>query len=559
MIGALVLSVTMPLAVQTAPGVAPGLTPAETPTVAKESSEALAPEPALVVVFNRPIVILRASLFGISPQQRAERAQERIGAFLSEDPVGEVSTRTITEGVMIRIGGKDALVFARGDVDLLAEETIEEGVEQTVRRLRSAIADMEKQHQWPFLARAAGLVLAATALFGLAVWVTWRSSRWILPRVVRAEQGVSERLVKSGFEVLSHVTPISEFLVRLAVGAMFGFCAYAWLAFCLREFPYTQPWGKGLGAFLVSTLSGMALGVVRTLPGLFVVVVIVVATRFAEKLIRSFFSAIQEGRATVGWLEPEAARATSQLVAVLIWVFAVVMMYPYLPGSGSLAFQGMSVFLGVLVSLGASGVVGQFTSGLVLMYSRALKPGDFVRVGDHEGTVVSLGFLSAKLLTKKNEEVYVPNTVLMGTTVKNFSRRAQIEGVILYTTITIGYNAPWRQVHAMLLEAAKRTPGLLQQPLPFVLQTALSDFYVEYQLNAYLERPAERLATLSTLRQRIQDLFNEHGVQIMSPHYESDPAGPVLAPKETWYAKPAPPPETEASSGNAVDGRSLVK
>jgi small-conductance mechanosensitive channel len=546
-IGAVALAVTAPLALPAAPA------------VAEESSEKLAPEPGLVAVFNRPIVILRASLFGVSPTQRAERVQERINAFLAEDLAGDVSTRTITEGVMIQIGGRDALLFASGDVDLVAGDTLEQGVAETVRRLRSAIADRGKQHQWPFLARATGAVLAATALFALAIWLIWRTSRWILPRVVRAEQNVSERLVKSGFEVLGYVTTVSPPLVRIVVGAILGFSAYAWLAFCLQQFPYTQPWGKGLGAFLVSTLSGMALGVVRTLPGLFVVVVIVVATRFVEKVVRSFFSAIQEGRARVGWLEPEAARATSQLVAALIWVFAVVMMYPYLPGSGSQAFQGMSVFLGVLVSLGASGVVGQFTSGLVLMYSRALKPGDFVRVGDHEGTVIALGFLSTKLLTKKNEEVYVPNTVLMSTTMKNFSRRAQTEGVILYTTITIGYSAPWRQVHAMLLEAAKRTPGLLQQPPPFVLQTALSDFYVEYQLNAYLERPDQRVETLSVLHHHIQDLFNEHGVQIMSPHYEMDPASPVLAPKETWYAKPAAPPETGTHAGDSVDGRTPVK
>lgn len=198
------------------------------------------------------------------------------------------------------------------------------------------------------------------------------------------------------------------------------------------------------------------------------------------------------------------------------------MMYPYVSGGGSLAFQGMSVFLGVPVSLGASSVVSQFTSGLVLMYSRAVRPGEYVRFGEIEGTVMSLGFLSTKIRTKKNEEIHAPNSVLLGTTVKNYSRIAVNQKVILYTSVTIGYNTPWRQVRA-----------------------ALSDFYVEYQLNAYLDHPDERMAVLSRLHENIQDLFNEYGVQIMSPHYEMDPAHPVVVPKAIWYASPARSPENE--------------
>ena len=180
------------------------------------------------------------------------------------------------------------------------------------------------------------------------------------------------------------------------------------------------------------------------------------------------------------------------------------------------------------------------------MYSHALKPGEYVRIGDHEGTVGKLGFLSTKIHTKKNEEVHVPNTVILSTTVKNYTRLAKTAGVLLYTTVTIGYNVPWRQVHTMLLEAANRTAGLMKQPLPFVMQTALSDFYIEYQLNANIQRPEERLQVLAELHAHIQDVFHEHEVQIMSPHYRMDPPHPVIAPHDTWHSTPATP--SEASS-----------
>jgi small-conductance mechanosensitive channel len=242
----------------------------------------------------------------------------------------------------------------------------------------------------------------------------------------------------------------------------------------------------------------------------------------------------------VPWVHAETANPTKRLAVALLWVFAIVVAYPYLPGSGSDVFKGVSVFVGLVISLGSSGVVNQAMSGLVLMYSRALKPGDYVRVADTEGVVAELGLLSTKICTNKRELVTIPNGVVVGTTTKNYSRLAADggSGVILHTSVTIGYDTPWRQVHALLLAAAERTPGLRRDPAPFVRQTALSDFYVEYQVNAHLEQPEERVAALSTLHENIQDCFNEHGVQIMSPHYEGDPATPKLVPPERWQMYP---------------------
>lgn len=202
-------------------------------------------------------------------------------------------------------------------------------------------------------------------------------------------------------------------------------------------------------------------------------------------------------------------------------------------------FKGVSVFLGVVLSLGSTGLVNQAMSGLVLMYARAFRPGDYVRIGEVEGVITNLALLSTKVRTTKNEEVTIPNAALVAGSTKNYSRLAGEHGVVAYTSVTIGYDAPWRQVHALLALAASRTGGIRKAPAPFVLQIALVDFYVEYQLNAWLEQAADRIPVLSALHANILDAFNEYGVQIMSPHFERQPRVPVVVPPERWHAPPS--------------------
>jgi small-conductance mechanosensitive channel len=216
-----------------------------------------------------------------------------------------------------------------------------------------------------------------------------------------------------------------------------------------------------------------------------------------------------------------------------------VLAYPYLPGSNSDAFKGMSVFLGVVLSIGSSGIVNQMMSGLTITYSRAVRPGDWVKMGDVEGTVIQVGVLSIKVKTARREEVTIPNAVVMSQVTTNYSRFADTEGVFVPTSVTIGYDTPWRQVQALLLLAAERTPGVRRDPKPVVRQTALQDFYVQYVLLVCLDSPQQRFLTLDALHANIQDAFNEYGVQIMSPNYEADPEGRKVVPVDQWYAAPA--------------------
>ena len=216
------------------------------------------------------------------------------------------------------------------------------------------------------------------------------------------------------------------------------------------------------------------------------------------------------------------------------------MAYPYLPGAETDAFKGLSVLLGLMVSLGASSIVGQGAAGLILTYTGTIRKGEYVRIGEHEGTVVKMGMFTTTIRTGLGEELTLPNSMITGTVTKNYSRSVQGDGYVVDTTVTIGYDTSWRQVEAMLVEAAKRTPGILQSPAPTVFQVALSDYYPEYRLvaQAVPSRPRPRAEVMNMLHANIQDVFNEHGVQIMSPHYMGDPLQAKVVKPEDWFPAP---------------------
>jgi small-conductance mechanosensitive channel len=266
--------------------------------------------------------------------------------------------------------------------------------------------------------------------------------------------------------------------------------------------------------------------------------------RIATQVSRLLFDQIAAGELQFGALDDHTAPATRHLVNAAIWLFALAMAYPYLPGSQTDAFKGLSLLLGVMVSIGASGPVGQVVSGMILAFTRALKVGEYVRIREYGGTVTHLGLYVTRLRTGTGEEISLPNSVVVSEVTRNYSRNVEQGGCILDTTVTIGYDTPWRQVHAMLLEAAEQHPALRKSPPPRVYQTALGDFYVNYNLVVQMDRSTvlNRPQVLSELNALIQDVFNRYGVQIMSPQYFEDPAQPKIVPESAWYTAPAKQP-----------------
>src|SRR5262249_1880427 len=260
----------------------------------------------------------------------------------------------------------------------------------------------------------------------------------------------------------------------------------------------------------------------------------------------AFFDRVEQGTLQLAWLDHDTVRPTRRIFSIVVWVFALAMAYPYLPGAGTEAFKGLSVLVGLMVSLGGASVIGQAFSGIILMYVRLFRRGDYVRIGEHEGTVTELGMFATRIRTGLGEEISISNASVLAATIKNYSRTVPGAGFILDTTVTIGYGTPWRQVEAMLKEAARRTDDIAHAPEPVVRQTSLPDFYVEYRLLAHspAQSPAVRADILNRLHGAIQDVFNEYGVQITSPHYMTEPHASHVVPKEKWYAAPAKPPAT---------------
>jgi small-conductance mechanosensitive channel len=318
--------------------------------------------------------------------------------------------------------------------------------------------------------------------------------------------------------------------------------AYLYLNLVLRFFPWTRGWSFPIANYLLEPLKTMGRGILYHLPGLFFVLVLAIVTRYVLRLIRVFFDAVEQGTITLHGFDQDWSRPTYKLLRFLVIAFALVAAYPYIPGSSSPAFQGVSVFLGLLLSLGSTGAVSNAVAGSILTYMRGFKVGDVVEIAGSRGVVQGVTLLVTRLRTAKNVEIIIPNSMVLSNHVTNYSQMAKEKRLILPTTVTIGYDTPWRQVHALLTMAAERTAGVLRDPQPFVLQKSLDDFFVTYELNVHTDAPTRMPQTYSDLHQNIQDVFNEFGVQIMSPHYLADRHAPTVVPRESWYKPPAVPP-----------------
>ena len=328
-------------------------------------------------------------------------------------------------------------------------------------------------------------------------------------------------------------------LIRVAHYTAVAIAAYLCIAFVLSCFPYTHPWAELLEAGLVALLLNIGENILHGLPGLASVVLIVLVARGLTRLINTVFKSVERGLTTLPWIYQDTAAPTRRIAVALLWVLAIVLAYPHIPGNESIAFKSISVFIGLLVSFGSAGVVNQAMNGLAIMYARSFKCGDFVRIGENEGTVSEVTLLSTKLITIQLEEIIIPNSVVITQTTRNYTRAAGEYGVGIATSVSFGYDTPWRQVHALLMTAVKNTKGLCSDPAPYIVQDALSDTWVEYRLVVHMTgEPKLRQFVMSELHQNIQDAFNTFGVQLTTPKRIMMEV-PAPVPEARWYPPPA--------------------
>jgi len=522
--------------------------PANGQAPASEEAPALvetlpASQSVVFTYMNRPITTLRARVLTDTPADRASTATAILDRLVDEDRLGPVSAPVINGVLFLRVGNSDVLHLASADLNKQAGETLEQRGADARARLAVALDEARELHRGRGL--LSGILRAATAtlLFVGLIVVLARANRRAVNRVYAIAGRNLERV--GGRWLTSRdawMTRFARVIVTTAFIALALVVTYWWLSFVLRQFPYSRPWGETLREQLLTMLAGVALAVAHALPNLLIVVVIITATRVAIAVTNAFFDAVERGTIVTAWTSADTSRASRRLTAAALWLFAAVIAYPYVPGSGTDAFKGVSVFVGIIVSLGSAGLVNQLMSGFTLTYSRGVKVGDVVRTGEVAGLVTRMGMFSMQLRTVCGELITVPNAVVVSQSMSNYTRTEGTPHLSLDTQVTIGYSTPWRQVQALLTVAAERTDMVLRDPRPRVLQRALEDFYVRYQLIVAVDCRANYADVLNNLLANIQDAFNEHGVQIMSPNYEADPEQPAIVPRDQWYAAPATPP-----------------
>ena len=525
--------------------------PAATPP-APALDAAAAPIPAQTTARSAPLVVDGRPIFRMAgipsfpAAARAEMAAERIRA-LARDPAFKPETLQLREeAIGTAILGGSQVIFVVHELDAQLEGVERSVVAQVFRqRIADAIQAYRDERTPESVWRSLLAMLVAAALLAAYLWVT----RWFVLRVTtRMEpryQAKLKGLQAKSFGVLD-ADQMWTLLAR-AFWTAWGLAALAVgflvLHFALNVLPWTRRGALWLEEVGVEPLRVMGAAVRDSIPDLIFLVLLALIVRYLLKALELYFVGLESGAIRHAGFYPEWASTTYKLVRFGIVAFALVIAYPYIPGSSSDAFKGVSVFLGVVVSLGGSTIIANTLAGYTLIYRRAFQIGDRVKIGDKLGDIVEMRAQVTTLRTPKNEHVVLPNSMLLTNEIVNYSVLARQGRLILHSTVTIGYDAPWRQVEALLLEAAARTQGLLKEPAPFVLQNALGDFYVDYEINAYCGDASQMAGLYSALHRNIQDQFNEHGVQIMSPHFEAQPEKAVVVPKPQWYAAPARPPE----------------
>lgn len=538
-----VLGLSLLFLVMTWPGV---VAAAEQGGRGEPADESEADEPTAPVEIDGRFLFLVRGVLSFPAGQRAAAIAARIVRVARDPAIRPEAVRHVeADGVTdIMVGDKRLMRVLDVDAQLerVPRRQLADGY---VERIRDGIESYRAARTAQALLLGATIAVIATLAAAAALkGVGWLSRRLVTTLEERFRTRIGSVGIQS-FEIVraERVWDALRGAIRVTRTLVVLMLVFIYLQIVLGQFPWTRPIASRLLDLVVDPLKTMGEAVLARIPDLLFVAVLIVVTRYALRLLRPFFDAVERGRVTLAGFEPEWAGATYKIVRLAIVAFAFVVAYPYIPGSSSEAFKGVSLFLGVVFSLGSSTAVSNMIAGYMLIYRRAFRIGDRVKIGNHIGDVAERRLQVTHLRTPKNEEVIIPNATIISSEVVNYSTLARQGRLILHTTVGIGYETPWRQVEAMLLLAADRTPGLLKDPAPFVLQASLGDFAVNYEINVHVDNAQAMERLYAELHRSILDVFNEYGVQIMTPAYERDPDQAKVVPKAQWFIAPAKPPD----------------
>lgn len=468
---------------------------------------------------------VHANLGPFSAAERAAATSARLLALAKDLTIPIDAITLAPSDASTDIVARDRVLLSISDADAKAARTSRSELAAAyVQNIRSAVSQRRAEYSYRSIIVGALYAALATVILLLLLW----SIRRVHPKLARrieASRGAAIRSIRLQHAELISADRITGILLgslRFMRACLVLTLLYVYIPLVMSFFPWTREYAPTLFGYIVDPLRAAAVALVAYLPKLLVTIVACIIAYSCTRISRFLFDHLEKGAISWSGFYPEWAGPTHKIVRFLILAFTAVVIFPYLPGSDSPAFRGISIFLGVLFSLGSTSAVANVVAGTILTYTRAFRIGDRVRIADTVGDVVEKTLLATRVQTIKNELVTVPNAMVLGSHITNFSSSAACgRDLILHTTVTIGYDAPWRIVHELLIAAALRTSGICPEPRPFVLQTALDDFYVHYEINAYTHEPARMATAYAELHQNIQDGFNEAGVEIMSPHFSS--------------------------------------
>jgi small-conductance mechanosensitive channel len=474
--------------------------------------------------FKDTLFTVYSRLGSFSPKERAKAVSERIQSlaglrdFSTDSLVVEseynILNLVYSDQIVTSISEEDALwsKMNAADLSIKYQKTISE-----------AILNYQNETNIITLLKEFGLALLVLIITYLIIKYIFIAFRWTAIKIHAQENKRIKGIKIKDYTlfdasrqvaVLINLNTVLKWLVVLST-------VYIALPILFGIFPWTKDMAQTLFGYVLDPLKDIGLGLWNYLPNLITVIVIIIVFRYVLKGLYFLKSEIQQENLKLPGFYSDWAAPTYQIVKVLVFAFMVVVIFPYLPGSDSPVFQGVSVFLGFLFTFGSAGSLSNIIAGLVLTYMRLFKMGDRVKIGSISGDVIEKNMLVTRVRTTKNEIISIPNATVMNSHTINYSSDAPEKGLIMHSTITIGYDVPWRKMEAVLIKAALKTPLLLDDPAPFVLQTSLDDFYVSYQINAYTREPNKQATIYSNLHANIQDFCNEAGIEIMSPHYRA--------------------------------------
>ena len=506
-------------------GVAPARSQAP-PTA--EIQQEIGAEPGSVVLDGKTLFQIRSNFGPLSALQRANLANERLTTVASNSQISPESVRAESvQGLMLIVAGKENIHIATiTPEDAKAEgQTQESLTKDYLATIRSSLITFREQRSVENILRGIGYAILATLLLWVVIQLLNKLFAVTLDRLKDWLAEYSDRFKNSdrGIFAITPFITVALHFAELGRNVLYLFLACVYLFLIFGFFPLTQGLSSNFWAIIGATLSQVERAIVGYLPNLFTLVLIIFIAREILSFIHLFFQEIRLGNISFPWFYRDWVQPTFQLVRFFVFALSLAIAMPFLPGFKSPAFQGVSIVVSALFTLGAANAVSNIIGGFIVVYTRSFQIGDMIKIGDLVGIVLEKDVLVTRICTPKNVVITIPNSTILGSNIINYSTFAKdlgdSTGLVLHTTITLGYDIPWQKVHTVLIEAAQITPQIASNPAPFVLQTSLNDFNVSYELNAYTDSPEQSPVIYSDLHKNIQDKCNEASIEIMSPSF----------------------------------------